>query len=43
MGSYVCLIGLALRIIQENPDYALFENNCQNFAKYLLEIESVGT
>lgn len=28
---------LALRIIKEHPDYHLFENNCQNFAKYLLE------
>ena len=27
----------ALQIINTHPDYRLFENNCQNFAKYLLE------
>jgi ankyrin repeat protein len=27
----------AIRIVDERPDYRLFENNCQNFAKYLLE------
>lgn len=27
----------AARIIKERPDYSLFENNCQNFAKYLVE------
>jgi hypothetical protein len=28
---------LAIRIIAERPNYHLFENNCQNFAKYLIE------
>jgi len=27
----------AIQIINEHPDYRLFENNCQNFVKYLLE------
>ena len=27
----------AIRIIDVHPDYDIFENNCQNFAKYLLE------
>lgn len=26
----------------ERPDYRLFENNCQNFAKYLLEVVCPG-
>jgi ankyrin repeat protein len=26
-----------MRIIDERPDYRLFENNCQNFVKFLLE------
>jgi hypothetical protein len=32
-----------LRITQARPDYFLFENNCQNFAKYLLEAISPGS
>jgi hypothetical protein len=27
---------LAIRITTEHPDYRLFENNCQNFVKYLI-------
>jgi hypothetical protein len=27
----------AIRIVDTRPDYDVFENNCQNFAKYLLE------
>ena len=26
-----------MRILEEHPDYHVFENNCQNFVKYLLE------
>jgi hypothetical protein len=29
---------LAMRILAERPDYSLFENNCQNFVKFLLEV-----
>jgi hypothetical protein len=28
---------LAIRIIDERPDYHIIENNCQNFAKFLLK------
>lgn len=28
---------IAIRITEERPNYQLFENNCQNFAKYLIE------
>lgn len=28
---------LAVRITNEYPEYALYDNNCQNFAKYLVE------
>lgn len=33
----------ALRIIKSRPDYKLYENNCQNFAKYLVETISPGS
>lgn len=33
---------VALRIIEEHPDYGLYENNCQNFVKYLLEFVCPG-
>jgi hypothetical protein len=34
---------IALRIVKERPDYELFENNCQNFARYLVEKISPGS
>jgi len=33
----------ALRIVEQRPDYKLFENNCQNFARYLVEEISPGS
>ena len=32
-----------MRIVKERPDYELFENNCQNFARYLVEELSPGS
>lgn len=34
---------IALRILRERPDYESFENNCQNFTKYLVESISPGS
>jgi hypothetical protein len=34
---------LALRIVKDKPDYELFENNCQNFSKYLVDAISPGS
>jgi hypothetical protein len=31
-----------MRIVAERPDYSLFENNCQNFVKFLLEVVCPG-
>src|SRR5271163_2124225 len=33
---------IAMRITKERPTYELFENNCQNFAKYLVELMCPG-
>lgn len=33
----------ALKIIEEKPGYNLFENNCQNFTKYLVDAISPGS
>jgi len=33
----------ALRIVLKHSDYHLFENNCQNFARYLVEKISPGS
>ena len=33
---------IAMRITKERPNYELFENNCQNFAKYLVELMCPG-
>jgi hypothetical protein len=32
-----------MRIVLERPDYHLFENNCQNFVKFLLEVICPGS
>jgi len=32
-----CANQQAVKITKERPDYDLFENNCQNFARYLVE------
>lgn len=34
---------LASRIVKDRPDYELFENNCQNFSKYLVDAISPGS
>src|SRR5271170_3368973 len=31
-----------MRITEQRPTYQLFENNCQNFAKYLIEFMCPG-
>src|SRR5271155_1658919 len=36
LSDYLALIA-AIRITETKPNYQLFENNCQNFAKYLIE------
>src|SRR5271156_735438 len=33
---------IAMRITKERPNYEFFENNCQNFAKYLIEFMCSG-
>src|SRR5271170_7120180 len=33
---------IAMRITKQRPNYELFENNCQNFAKYLVELMCPG-